>query len=189
MNLFIDSISNPCFLALYNASGEIQHKVTANVAMNESSKLIHVLDDFLKQTWVSYNSLENISIVCGPGSFTWVRTACLIVNTIAFNNDIFLTSLSYFDLFETYPIIKNSSKRDVFIKKEAHCKIKVLENASALEYIQEKNINIFSGDFDKFEKNTIIQTTKPDYAKIIATIEHSKISQVEPIYLKKPNIS
>jgi hypothetical protein len=39
-----------------------------------------------------------------------------------------MTTLSYFDLFENYPIIKSSSRRDHFVKLNISSNIEIIEN-------------------------------------------------------------
>jgi hypothetical protein len=39
-----------------------------------------------------------------------------------------MTSLSYFDLLEKYPIIKASSKRDCFIQRNKNSEIEIIMN-------------------------------------------------------------
>jgi tRNA A37 threonylcarbamoyladenosine modification protein TsaB len=77
------------------------------------------VSDFLREAQVSYQEIENIVLVVGPGSFTGIRTTVLYANTLSFIfPHLFLTGVSFFDLYETYPIVKTSSKRDLFVQKE-----------------------------------------------------------------------
>jgi hypothetical protein len=47
-----------------------------------------------------------------------VRTTVLAANSINYIINKNMTALSFFDLHNTYPIIKASSKRDCFVQKE-----------------------------------------------------------------------
>ncbi|MCP4523261.1 MAG: hypothetical protein GY828_03510, partial [Candidatus Gracilibacteria bacterium] len=107
MNLFLDSISDPCALILFDDSREIFAEKRLAVRGNESSKLIPEIDLFLSDYSVSYDSIQNIVSVNGPGSFTGVRTSVLITNTINYLIQKNMTALQYFDLHENYPIIKS----------------------------------------------------------------------------------
>jgi len=51
-----------------------------------------------------------------------------------------MTTLSYFDLFNSYPIIKSSSKRDCFVQFNIDSKIEIILNQELLELLKEKNI-------------------------------------------------
>jgi hydrogenase maturation factor len=84
--------------------------------------------------------LENIVVVNGPGSFTGIRTISLIANTINYVIKKDLTEFSYFDLFDTYPICKPSSKRDTFVKKSESDEIEIIQNPDLENYFKENNI-------------------------------------------------
>lgn len=53
----------------------------------------------------------------------------LVVNTLAYiYPHIFLTGISFFDMYDAYPIIKTSSKKDLFVKREKYASIEVVSN-------------------------------------------------------------
>jgi tRNA A37 threonylcarbamoyladenosine modification protein TsaB len=188
MNLFIDSISSPCYLALFDWNRVIQATHILDIKWNESSKLIPELDIFLNKYSIQYSDLENIVTVNGPGSFTWVRTTVLIANSLNYVIKKHMTPLSYFDLFEEYPIIKSSSKRDCFVKKSEWENIEIISNIDVEDYFLKNNITECSGDSQyKFSNTSILDNI--DYSYIIKTIEFQKLSQIDPLYIKKPNIS
>jgi len=70
-----------------------------------------------------------------------VRTTVLMANTIAFVVKAEMFGISYFELFDQYPIIKASSKRDSFIQKNHNSSIEVLQNDSVNEYLEQNNIS------------------------------------------------
>jgi hypothetical protein len=43
-------------------------------------------------------------------------------------------------LFENYPIIKTSSKRDLFVKKSKNNIIEIIKNEDFVDYIKNNNI-------------------------------------------------
>ncbi|MDR1944798.1 MAG: hypothetical protein LBQ59_01590 [Candidatus Peribacteria bacterium] len=51
-----------------------------------------------------------------------------------------LTPVSYFDLYNDYPIIKSSSKRDSFFKKNKNSPIEVIYNNELEELLKNENI-------------------------------------------------
>jgi len=189
MNLLLDSLSSPATLALFNSKRIITAKKIVNIALNESSKLIDEINTFLSENKIDVSDIENIIITNWPGWFTWVRTVTLIANTLAFRSNITLTPISYFDLYNTYPIVKCSSKRDVFIQKWVSSEIEIISNESCIEYLNSNNITQIYGDFEKYENTDIIILKVPDYKEIIKTIQFQKQKQIEALYIKKPNIS
>jgi len=66
----------------------------------------------------------------------------LIVNTINFITNKDITPVNYFDLFDSFPIIKSSSKRDLFVKFNKNSEIEVLTNEDFLDVIKNKKTNI-----------------------------------------------
>lgn len=186
MNLFLDTISPNNALILFNNDRKIIKKYFFDVRLNESTRLIEELHTFLEWSWFWYQDLENIVVVNGPGSFTGVRTTVLLVNTINYTIKKHITTLTYFDLFDAYPIIKASSKRDSFVKNSVDEDIQVVENENIKKMIQEKNISKIFWDvtFEWIEtQNTV------DYEAIIQNIVFQKNSIVSAFYCKKPNIS
>jgi hypothetical protein len=71
----------------------------------------------------------------------------LAVNTISFVvKNIKLTPVSYFSLFNSYPIIKSSSKRDSFFKKDENSPIEIIYNEELEKTLQTENIQIVYGE-------------------------------------------
>ena len=116
MNLFINAVSSKWQLVFFDNKRVIISSKDISVWWNESSRLTSIIDDFIEENNISYSDINNILVVSGPGSFTWVRAISLIVNTISFAEKAKITDIYFFDLFNTYPIIKSSSKRDLFVK-------------------------------------------------------------------------
>ncbi len=172
MNLFIDTISPTANIILFDSKRIIIDNYTWNIKGNESSTLIPEIDKLLKKNNIKYFDLENIVVVNGPGSFTWVRTTVLAANSINYIINKNMTAISYFDLHKTYPIIKVSSKRDCFVQKNKDSKIEIITN-----------------DTLKKEWIDIEIVEKIDYLNIIENINLDNKKQIEALYIKKPNIS
>jgi hypothetical protein len=201
MNLFINAISKNAYIALFDDKRNILSSKFFEVKWNESSLFISILDEFLKENKLTYLDLENIVIVNWPWSFTWVRTIVLAINTIAFvvnsNKDIsstsqektkqklYLTPISYFDLYNSYPVIKSSSKKDSFFKKEKNSPIKIIYNDELENILKNENIKTIYGEWD-IKNIEIIE--KINYVNIIRNIKFKKYSKIEALYIKKPNI-
>lgn len=195
MNLFINAISKNAYLALFNEEREILKDKIFEIKWNESSLFLPAIDTFLKENKLSFWDLKNIVVVNWPWSFTGVRTIVLAVNTISFvvNNwqlttkhwPLNLTSLSYFDLFKDFPIIKASSKRDSFFKKDENSQIEIIYNDELTNRLKSENIEVLYWEWDL--KNVEI-IEKINYCDIIKNIELKKNSKIEALYVKKPNI-
>ena len=193
MNLFINAISTKWILILFNNNRKIIFEQNIEILWNESSKLILLIDEFLKKNTISYFDLDNIILVNWPWSFTGVRTIVLVINSINFIINKNITSISFFDLFEKYPIIKSSSHRDLFVKYKKNDKIQIVPNDKFIlkwKIYWDLNNNLLS------EKFNIISNI--NYTKIISNIVFKtndswkkiyKTKLIEPLYIKKPNIS
>jgi hypothetical protein len=114
------------------------------------------------------------------------------MNTINYVIKKNLIPLSYFDLFSDYPIIKSSSKRDCFIQFKGDSEIEILKNEDVLQKLEESKIETIYGEInsDFFEGIKIVD--KVDYESIIRKVktqQGEKSLKIEPLYIKKPNIS
>lgn len=158
------------------------------IAGNESSKSISIIDDFIRANNFTYQGIDTIICVNGPGSFTGIRTISLVVNTLSFiYPHISLTSLSFFDLYDSYPIAKASSKRDLFVKYKKWDIIQIQSNITFEEHLQTQ---IIYGDMNQqvFTKPLHI-IWYVDYNKICKNLKLRNDIKIAPLYIKKPNIS
>jgi len=187
MNLFLDTVSPQNVLILFNNNKKIIKKYFFDVRLNESTKLIEELDIFLKSNNINYSQLENLVVVNWPGSFTGIRTTVLIINTINFIINKNITRINYFDLFEDYPIIKVSSKRDSFLKISKNNEIEIFQNLELENILNKKNIDKIFWDAPLFNNITINNVI--DYEKIILNIIFDNKKIISPFYIKKPTIS
>lgn len=185
MNLFINSVSTTACLIIFNNNFEIINKFDFEIKWNESSLLIPNIDNFLIENKITYKDLENIVVVNWPWSFTWVRTTVLAANSINYIIRKNMTELSFFELFDTYPIIKSSSKRDCFIQFEKGWDIEIIENSKIEEILNKKSIKTiyWHWTIDNIE---ILENI--DYINIIKKIKLDNKKQISPLYIKKPNI-
>ena len=197
MNLLINALLENWKIILFDKNRNIISEKNIETLGNESEKLIWYIDDFLTKNNLEYKNLENIVVFAGPWSFTGIRTISLLVNTINFVIKKSITSLNFFDLFDSYPIIKSSSKRDSFFKKNQESEIEIIKNDDILDYLSENNISKLY-----WENNTLTQSLplgrevasikifeKIDYSAIINKIEFENKKIIKPIYIKKPSIS
>lgn len=185
MNLFINSVSKNWILILFDDKRNILKQKKLQITWNESSQLIPNIKEFLEENNIDFFDIKNIVLVNWPWSFTWLRTSSLVVNTISFITDAFITDISYFDLFSNYPIIKSSSKHDSFFKKCENCITEILNNECLEKSLEYKGIKSIYGEWD-LKNIEIIE--KIDYSDIINKIKLLDKKRITPFYGKKPNI-
>lgn len=184
MNLFINAVSSTGVIILFDDAKNIIARQEISLLMNESSKLIGTVSDFLQSQSLNYDMIKNIVVVHGPGSFTGIRTIVLYVNTLAFiHRDICITPINFFELFSQYPIVKTSSKRDLFVKNNKNDIIIIETNEDFLARYQGQEVY---GDAKNLD---IVCNTDIDYASFIQNISFQNQKNIEPLYIKKPNIT
>lgn len=191
MNLFLDNINKPSNFILFDNNKKIINISKSNILWNKSALLILKIDKFLKKNKLNYFDLKNIILINWPGSFTWIRTNALIINTINYIINKNITTFNFFELYEIsyknpYPIIKISSQRDVFIQKWKNKNIEIIKNEELKIYLKINNLDIIYGDLKLDKIKTI---NKIDYRKIIKNMEFQKHKLIKPLYIKKPNIN
>ncbi len=186
--IFLQGVASQGYIWLYDASSrDMLSEETFAVLGNESSQLLPIIHQFLSQNNVSYEQIENIFCVVWPGSFTWVRTVSLIVNTLAYiYPNIFLTPVNFFDLFDEYPIVKSSSKRDLFVKYGKNNTIEIVQNDVFEQNFQEKDI-FWDIDVERWTKKYTLHR-KIDAQYYMRNAQSKQDKRLSPLYIKKPNI-
>lgn len=188
MNIFINAVSKSWIIILFNEKREIISEENIEILWNESSKLTTIIDEFLKKNNIKYFDLENIVVVNWPWSFTWVRTIVLAINSINFIINKNITTLNFFDLFDKYPIIKSSSRRDLFVKYKKNDNISIVKNDDFINKVSDDK-NIYWDLNNNLLSENIKIITDINYKKTIQNIIFQKNKLIEPLYIKKPNIS
>ena len=89
-------------------------------------------------------------------------------------------------MFKDYPIVKSSSKKDCFFKENINSEIEIIENSKLKQILEQNNIKTIYWEIE-LENIEIIE--KIDYLSIIKELKFQNLEKIEPLYLKKPNIS
>lgn len=189
MYIVFDGVSTKWYIGLFDENKQCISSENFRIAWNESTKTVGIIDDFLKRNAISYHDIQNIVCIVWPGSFTWIRTISLVVNTLAYSyKNISLTALNFFDLYNNYPIIKASSKRDLFVKSEKSATIEVVTNSDFEERYRQWHVLYWDINEDRFQDRYIYES-EIDYEAIFQAISLTNEKRVSPLYIKKPNIS
>lgn len=188
MYLFFDGVSTHWYMWLFDPERNLIHSENFEVQGNESSKIIPLIDTFLKTHNIQYSQIQNIITVVWPWSFTGIRSISLVVNTLSYiYPNISLTPVNFFDLYKNYPIVKSSSKRDLFVKYSESATIEIVKNEDFSSQNIEESIY---GDIDiqRLWEN-ISLNSDIDYEAFFWTLKLENNKSVSPLYIKKPNIS
>lgn len=188
MYLFFNGVSSTWYIALLDREKNIIASDSFHISWNESTQTIPIIDKFLAAQAVGYEDIENIMCVVWPWSFTWIRTISLVVNTLAYTHiNIQLTPVNFFDLYNKYPIVKSSSKRDLFVKQSKSDIIQVMSNSDF--EVSMKHAHVFwDTNSERFQKKIHIYWDI-EYKDIIKNIVLQDATRIAPLYIKKPNIS
>jgi tRNA A37 threonylcarbamoyladenosine modification protein TsaB len=191
INLFINAVTQNWTLILFDNNKKILSQKNIEILWNESSRLVEIIDIFLKkENNIKYSDLENLIVVNWPWSFTGVRTIVLAINSINFIINKNITSLSFFDLFENYPIIKSSSRRDLFVKYKKSDKIQIVKNDDFIEKMSTEGFSPLMWDLsNNILSEEIKVNSEINYKKVLEKIIFQENKLIEPLYIKKPNIS
>lgn len=188
--LFVDVVNTNWIFILMDQDKNIFSKKQISLTGQESKLLLRELLAFLNENNLKCEDCVKIIVVNGPGSFTWIRTITLIINSIVYiYKDICVTPVSFFELHQDYPIIKASSKRDVFIKKSESMEIEVLKNEEVEDYLKLNNIKKVYWDIPDWLFSEVIVAREVNYDIILKNLEFEDKKRIEALYIKKPNIS
>lgn len=188
MYLFFDGVSSRGYIWLYDASRDCVASQYFDILWNESLKSLWVIASFLQDNNLSYENINHIACVTWPWSFTWVRCITLIINTLAFTySHIRLTPVNWFDMSDTYPLVKSSSKRDLFVKREKWAIIEIVANEDIETVLWTWKVY---GDTqsERFSHQNFYPTSI-NYPTIFKNLVLQDAKKLSPLYCKKPNIS
>jgi len=125
MYLFIDTLSDPTYIALFDEKRTILDSKTWPGKQKEFDTLTEEIDVLISKNNLSYNNLSGIIVIIGPGSFTGTRVTTLIVNALnyGFNTPLFPLTVGEFFILQNAPLpwIIPITKKEVLLwtEKEA----------------------------------------------------------------------
>lgn len=100
MILAINTSTPTCEMLLFNDGKKIAEK-TWEAGRQLAIKLPGALEDFLKENKFYWNDLTGVVVFQGPGSFTGLRIGITTVNTLAYVQNIPITSAKGDDWLKT----------------------------------------------------------------------------------------
>lgn len=100
ISLFIDtSISFPTISLVRD--DEVLYEFHEEIKSDMSSRILPIIDEGLKKTNLTLNSIDNIFVVTGPGSFTGVRIGVTIAKTLAWSLNKKIIPISSLEFMST----------------------------------------------------------------------------------------
>ena len=179
--LFIDTNKEELHIAIIIGEKIIERKVVGN--RSHSEIMVPTLQELLESTSVTLESLDQIIVVNGPGSFTGVRIGVTVAKTIAYSLNIpikTITSLETIGICATddYDIVTVKDSKGVYSALKNNglfTNFEYRKNQEFDEYIKEYGYRVC-------KNNEIDLRRVIEYAK---NIECTNPHQVNPIYIKK----
>ncbi len=187
MHLFVDTISDPCFICLFDEKRVTKNQHSWYGERKEFDTLIEEIDNLLKEANIAYKNLSGIICLVWPGSFTGTRVTTLTINTIAHSFGIPLYPLTVDEFLKLQnaqlPWILSITKREILLWSEPSSGI-LVEKTSLPEGKYSSLTNI---DFDS-DKYTIFLAR--DYEKVLQNLSlENPLYTLSPLYAKDPNIT
>lgn len=189
MYLFIDTISEPTYIALFDDKRIIHDNAGWEWKYHDFDKLTETIDVLMQKNNINYSELQGIVTIIGPGWFTGTRINSLVVNTLAysFHTPLYPITVGEFFALQNAPLpwITSVTKREVLL----------WETEEPNAYIQKNKEDITPGVYSAltmidFENNSHTIRTAKEYERVIKNLPlTTSLSRVQPLYAKSPNIS
>jgi hypothetical protein len=188
MYLFIDTLSHPNFIALFDTKRNIIDSETWTGKQQEFDTLIEKIDALLSKNLLPYRGLSGIVVIVWPGSFTWTRVTTLVANTLGFSFDIPLFPLSVRDFFALQnaplPWITAITKKEALLWNTDNLEPVIVE----IHQLPHGRYSTL-GTIDLDHQNHTIYLAS-DHSKVITHVVLERwLKRVHPLYAKDPNIT
>lgn len=184
-SLFIDTLSSPAFICLFDAEKNIQDSISWEAKHAEFDTLIESIGTLLVRKNTAYSEIANIICIVGPGGFTGIRVTTLVANTIGYSFWIPLYPVTVSEFFQAQksplPWILPLTKTEVLMwesdsqRSPNIVKIDTLQSLSMysstqsspylwqnIPYIQANNYEMFLRNFTLPENTPLL---RPMYAR------------------------
>lgn len=188
MNLFIDAISSTWSLVLFNDKIIID-MMKIEMKWKEYDNLLEKIEELLIMNSLAFTDISWIVVINWPGSFTWTRVITLIANTLSFVFNIKIESIDYFRFLETawwlFPMMIKANRNEYLVKLDSNAspEIKNISEINDLEYF-------WIWDKSDFENRNIYIKSINDYSTFFKSYRFNwNNERIEPLYIKKPNIT
>ncbi|EKE29580.1 MAG: hypothetical protein ACD_2C00141G0002 [uncultured bacterium (gcode 4)] len=188
MKIFVDTISPKWRIILYE-DGKIIKEKEIEILGSEYSLFLDEFMNFLDESRISVKDVKKLTVVNGPGWFTWTRIIALIANTIRFVHNIPLGSIDYFSLMEKsgfdYPMMIRANRTECLLKQDRESDPVIVAKTDVAPWE-------YSWIWDEldFENRKVSIKWISDYSRLIENLDTvPDTEKIEPYYIKKPNIT
>ena len=186
ISMFIDTSLSDVSIALIK-DGKLLSKINNNIPGEHSIYVTKYVDNILKENNLSPESVDEIIVVNGPGSFTGIRIGVTIAKIFAYLKNIRIVSITSL----LARAIGNNEENILSIIDAKHDNYYIGLYDKNYNKIIEKFSNITEIEEIKKEYSPLLVDTSKEY-NIEAIVEYTKkfpsenVHSVNPIYLKLP---
>ena len=194
ITLAIDTASSHTSIALFEESN-VKEELTWKSENNEAEKLMPAIEQMLNKNNLSYEDIDQIYCVKGPGSFTGLRIGVTVANTISYLTNAKLFSISTFEYLHNktkLPVIVYAGSGGVYFSQSINSDIELLN----LPEMNIKETTEVSGDITESQKEQLTNIKFIDNDESFATtmlkiINDEKKAEkiIHPLYIKSPSIT
>ncbi|MEE3928524.1 tRNA (adenosine(37)-N6)-threonylcarbamoyltransferase complex dimerization subunit type 1 TsaB [Mycoplasmopsis ciconiae] len=182
MKIYLDVTNQEFYYAIFNKNQIIYRNFIPQI--KKKVELIpKVFEDSLKEVKLKMGNIEGFYLNVGPGYFTGVRIGLVFFRTLALLLNKPIYTISSFEILKK----QNPDKKHFYIDAQGK-KAYFLDLDNLKNQLQESiQVIDFVGEFDKidyfkFEKNF------ENYLNLFKKYDYSKVLEIEPLYIKKPQI-
>jgi tRNA threonylcarbamoyl adenosine modification protein YeaZ len=205
MIFLLDTTTNPTTIGLYDYK-DLKIKIVESSPEN-NKKLISIIEKFGNSLKIKNWKLkiDSVGVICGPGTFTGVRTGVVIANTFGYALKVPLYAVDTLTaqaptMITDIVSLLSASNNEVYFarfkKGKIQGKIEIVDTMNIANRLSDGDIVV--GDLGEkhcglITKQEFVTRTSSDRIKnLLDLILCKKIKpakQVLPLYIKKPNIT
>lgn len=201
ISLFIDTSNSDVVIGLLE-NGKLIEKETRSILNEHSKYAVSIIDEVLKKAKVSTNSVDEILVVNGPGSFTGIRIGLTISKVYAYLTNIKVILMSS---LKCLALSKDKDNYDYILSiidaKRGNCYIGLYDkdyNEVIMEHFT--NMDEVRDIRNKYKNILVVSNTDMEGISKIDRIDVEKIynyykdkdkvnpNMVLPNYLKLPQV-
>lgn len=181
MKLFLDTTNEDFVLAIFNDENNLVYKSLLKKYPKKVELIPQEIEKMLVETKLKLNDFKIFYTNIGPGFFTGVRISLVYLKTIAQIKKINIKTISTMKILSlinpdqiVFNINARGEKYYSYTKEDNYFHVSQIKiKTGTLEKYDEINYDLFLENFSKFES---------------FFDEHLNIDEIEPLYIKLPQI-
>lgn len=188
-SLFIDTLSSPAFICLFDAEKNIQDSISWEAKHAEFDTLTESIDMLLARNNHEYKKIAKILCIVWPGGFTGIRVTTLVANTLGYSFWIPLYPVTISEFFQAQksplPWILPLTKTEVLVWGSEDVSSPTIMKIDTLQSLSSYSSTLSS----PFLWENISYTQANNYEMFLKTFTLPKNTPLlRPMYARDPNV-